>query len=172
MTLNSIGQAISELNKKGLINIEFSTDSLDYIELTAEPLKLKIQLNESSGSLNGNFIIGMVKTKEDAQKFIPKFLNQFDGLPIGPFLISHSGDEVGCTVENNFKLHFQGKFTEAQLLRELEQQTVLAAMILTSLANTNILLYPDSKTLDKYKLNIGQELFKNVMDSGRLLKSV
>jgi hypothetical protein len=67
---------------------------------------------------------------------------------------------------------FQGKFTEAQLLRELEQQTVLATMILTSLANSSTLLYPDSKTLDKYELNINQELYKDVMNAGRLLKSV
>jgi len=172
VTLDLIAQAIIDLNKKRSINIEFSTDSLDYFELTVEPLKLRLQLNETSGSLNGIFTVGMVKTKDDAQKFIPKFLKQFDGLPIGPFLISHSGDEVGCLIENQFTLMFQGKFTEAQVLRELEQQTVLAAMILTSLAGSNILFYPDIKVLDKYKLNIDQELYNNVMDSGRLLKSV
>ena len=172
MTVGSIRQALIELNKKGYISIEFSTDSLDYFELTVEPLKLRLQLNETSGSLNGIFTVGMVKTKDDAQKFIPKFLKQFDGLPIGPFLISHSRDEVGCLIENQFTLVFQGKVTEAQLLRELEQQTVLATMILTSLANSSTLLYPDSKTLDKYELNINQELYKDVMNAGRLLKSV
>lgn len=172
MTLKSVEEAIAELNKRKSIRIENSTDSLDFFELTVEPLKLKLSLNKNTNSLGGIFTIGMVKTKEGAQKFIPKFLNQFNGLPIGPFLISHSKDEVGCLIQNQFTLKFNGEVSEVQLLKELEQQTVLATMILSSLVDANILLYPDSKTLDKYKLNIGQELFKNVMDSGRLLKSV
>ena len=172
MTPDSIRLALIELDKNGSINIESSSDLLDYFELTVEPMKLKIQLNETTGSLSGIFTVGMVKTKDDAQKFIPEFLNQFDGLPIGPFLVSHSRDQVGCLIENQFTLVFQGKVTEAQLLRELEQQTVLATMILTSLANSSILLYPDSKALDKYELNINQELYKDVINAGRLLKSV
>ena len=172
MTTRPIREAILGLNAKQSISIENNVDAIDHFDLEVGPLKLALQLNETSGLVNGIFTIGMVKTKDDAESFVPKFLDQFDGLPIGPFLISLSKDEVGCLIYNHFSLVCNGNITEAQLLRELEQQTILAAMILISLANTDILLYPDHQTLDKHQLNIGQQLYKNVTDSTQLLKSV
>ena len=172
MTTNPVREALLGLNVKQSIKIESDIDSIDYFDLAVGPLKLGLQINESSQSLGGIFTIGMVGTKNDAESFVPNFLNQFDGLPIGPFLISLSPDEVGCLVYNHFRVAFHGSVTESQLLRELEQQTILASMILISLAQKNLLLYPDSQTLDKYQLNIDQPLYRNVAESGQLLRAV
>jgi hypothetical protein len=171
MSIDSTRQAFLSLQSKGSLKIENQSSDLEYFDLSVKPMKLSLNINPLNGVIVGVFTIGMVKTKEDAERFVPRFLKQFEGLPVGPYLISHSGDAVGCIIDNSFAFPFNEKLTESLLLRDLEQQVVQATAILTSLVARGILLYPDSTSLDKYKLNVGQELFTNVLASKILLKS-
>lgn len=171
MLIDSVRVAFRSLNNQQAIVILNPTDELEYLEIAVEPMKLHLRINQENGYISGSFTIGMVETKRDAQEFIPKFLKRFDGLPVGPFVISHSKDEVGCIIQNDFALRYRDVVPEHQLLRDLEEQTILATTILISLVYEKKLLYPDQVALDKYTLNVGQELYKNVLESRRLLRS-
>lgn len=172
MTTDSVRAALHSLNRQKAINILNPTDDLEYFEISVEPMKLRLRLNQLDGSVRGIFTVGMVETKKDAEIFVPKFLKQFEGMPVGPFLISLSRDEVGCLIQNDFALQYRDVVRENQVLKDLEQQTILATTILLSLVHSKILLFPDDKALDRYKLNVGQEIYKNVLSSATLLKSV
>jgi len=172
MTTDSVRVALHSLNAQKAINILSPTEDLEYFEISVKPMILKLGLNQLNNSVSGIFTIGMAKTKKDAEAFVPKFLKQFEGLPVGPFMISIGRDEIGCIIENNFSLKYSGAVSENQVLKDLEQQTMLATTVLVSLVYAKILVFPDDETLDKYKLNVGQEIYKNVLSSGTLLKSV